>query len=139
MAKSLEDPTDKIRKGLVRHKLDAEIKNLTVNTLVKGGAGGMGEISEYNEINKTRLPSKAYRYVFCILKCSVSFGDQGYIVFEESEPNSVRSNKPLLQSICDENDTASLIVCLAPIEKERNLLKDSINVCKRPEIHFQIC
>ena len=76
---------------------------------------------------------------FCILKCSVSVGDQEYIVFEESEPNSVRSNKPLLQSICDENNTASLIVCLAPIEKERNLLKDSYYVCKRHELQFQIC
>ena len=53
-AKSLEDLTDKIREGLVRHKLHAEIKNLTVNTLVKDGTGGMGEISEHNEIKKTR-------------------------------------------------------------------------------------
>ena len=68
LAKSLEDLTDKIREGLVRHKLDAEIKNLTVNILVKDGADGMGEISEYNEINKTRLPSKAYRYVFLYFK-----------------------------------------------------------------------
>ena len=67
---------------------------------------------------KLGFPPRPTDMFFFYFKCSVSVGDQEYEVFEESEPNSVRSNKPLLQSICDEDNTASLSALLPLRRKE---------------------
>ena len=137
LAKSLEELHNKIREGLVQNNIDPKIQNFEIETVVKDGADGMGDVSEYNIVRNRSLPSKAYRYVYAILKCTVSIDGKESIIFEEHEPNSVRSNRPLLQSVCDENETAALVVCLCPIEKERTLLKQSTMTVKGLKFKFR--
>ena len=52
------------------------------------------------------------------------------ILFEEENPSSVRCNKTIFNSICDENDSSSMAVSLNPLENERDLISSSIiTVC----------
>ena len=119
LAKSLEELQDKIKEGLVQNNTDPKIQDFEIETVVKDGADGIGDVSEYNNVRNRSLPSKAYRSVYAILKCTVSIDGKELIIFEEHEPNSVRSSRPLLQSVCDENETAALVVCIFITEKCR--------------------
>ena len=44
---------------------------------------------------------------------------------KNKNPGSVRTNSNLVEAFCDENQTATMIVCLAPVEKEREHMKNS--------------
>ena len=47
-------------------------------------------------------------------------------IWEEEAPGSVRTNRCLIESICDENQTAAMVVCVAPVEAEREEMSKSI-------------
>eukprot|EP00112_Aurelia_sp_Birch-Aquarium-sp1_P020246 Seg5179.3 transcript_id=Seg5179.3/GoldUCD/mRNA.D3Y31 product="RING finger protein 74" protein_id=Seg5179.3/GoldUCD/D3Y31 len=108
--------------------IDENIKSLQIDTpgiiktIVKDGGDGLGEVSVYKEKADRMLPDKAFRFSFCI----VSYMQGGQNVYEEKNPNSVRLNRPLLESIADENNKASLVACLRPIGLERQYLKGKI-------------
>lgn len=66
------------------------------------------------------LPDKAFRFsFFCIVKIEAEYQGKKYDVFTESLP--VRTNRPLLESILDENNHVSNVVCILPIENEREI------------------
>ena len=44
----------------------------------------------------------------------------------EETPNSLRTNRPFLEAIADENNHSSSCVCLIPIEEERSFLKGKV-------------
>jgi hypothetical protein len=85
----------------------------------------MGDVSVHWEKSETELPNKAFRFAFAIVKvdCVMSNGTQ-INIFEEDKPNSIRTNRPLLEAIADENHHASCIFCMIPIEQERCYLKE---------------
>ena len=120
--------------------IEQNIKGLQMNTphiiktVVKDGGDGLGEVSVYKEKADRMLPDKAFRFSFCI----VSSMHEGQNVYEEKNPNSVRSNRPLLESIADENNKASLVACLRPIEIERQYLKDKIIKVKTGEDQWRM-
>ena len=68
------------------------------------------------------LPDKAFRFSFCIVKIQAEYDGKLFDVFTEPLPNSVRANRPLLESISDENNQVSNVVCILPIENEREIL-----------------
>ncbi|XP_053383828.1 V(D)J recombination-activating protein 1-like [Mercenaria mercenaria] len=47
-------------------------------------------------------------------------------IFEGEKPNSVRTNRPLLEALADGNHHASCIFCMIPTEQERCYLKGKI-------------
>jgi len=49
-------------------------------------------------------------------------------IWEEEAPGSVRTNRCLIESICDENQTAAMVVCVAPVEAEREEMSKSIMI-----------
>ena len=53
------------------------------------------------------------------------------MVYETKNPNSVRTNWPVLECICDENNKASLSLSLLPIERE--FLEDKVIKIKTGE------
>ena len=76
------------------------------------------------------------------MKITVLASEKEHVVFEEEHPNSVRTNRPLLEAICDENDAPSALICITPIEAEREFLTGKImkveceGSIKRFEIDF---
>ena len=46
--------------------------------------------------------------------------------WEEEAPGSVRTNRCLIESICDENQRAAMVVCVVPVEAERKEMSKSI-------------
>lgn len=82
----------------------------------------MGEVFIYKEKDFKMLPDKAFRFSFCIVKIEAEYQGKKYDVFTEPLPNSVRTNRPLLESNSDENNQVSNVVCILPIENEREIL-----------------
>lgn len=56
----------------------------------------------------------------------ISENNEKMLIFEEEKPNSVRTNRPLLEALCEENHQSSTCVCLSQIEYERNFMKNKI-------------
>ena len=124
IAKSVEEITPVILENAGKLKID--LSDAIIETTIKDGSDGLGDVSEYIEKGDLSLPDKAYRYAFAILRSEVVINGHRYILFEEEFPNSVRCNKALLHALGDENDMSSMAVSLSPIEIERNLLSNSI-------------
>ena len=97
---------------------------------IKDGADGLGDVSIYRETADRRLPDKAFRSSFCVFKINLVMDNEEVTVFTEDEPNSVRTNRPYLEAIADENDRPSSVILVQPMEREREYLKDKIMVVK---------
>lgn len=123
IAKTLEELDYKISTGLDKNGFDVNNEDLIIHTIIKDGADGMGDVSIHKEAADRFLPDKAFRFSFAVLQCSVSVADDTVMIFQEPNPNSVRTNRPLLEAIADENNTSSAVICMAEIEKERRYLK----------------
>ncbi|KAK3100740.1 hypothetical protein FSP39_024522 [Pinctada imbricata] len=144
IAKTLEELDPLIQEGLSRNNLDPNDPNILLKTYIKDGADGMGDVSVYWEKSQCALPDKAFRFAFAVIKVTTIMPNGSeLIIFEEEKPNSIRTNRPLLEAIADENHKSSCIFCMYPIEQERNFLKGKIirvNVRKefwrRHEIKF---
>ena len=119
---------DAVAKAL--SELDAELSevpdDITLHVLIKDGGDGLGDVSQYKEKGDRSLSDKAFRYSFCIM--NVKMKDEGEMktVWEEEAPGSVRTNRCLIEAICDENQTAAMVVCVAPIEAEHEETSKSI-------------
>ena len=96
-------------------------------TTIKDGGDGLGSVSVYKEKADRFLPDKALRFSFAVISSEGKANDDtSQTVYECENPNSVRVNRPLLECIADKNNKASSIVCLLPIELEREYLKDKV-------------
>ena len=130
--------------------MESNMKNLGIShqtdtlykVFLKDGCDGMGDVSIYREMGDRGLPDKAFRTSFCIMKIVAKQQEQEITVFEEEFPNSVRTNRPLVEAIADENDSPSALLCILPIECERKFLTGKIlsvecgQTSKRFEIDF---
>ena len=97
------------------------------HTTIKDGGDGLGSVSVYKEKADQFLPDKALRFSFAVVSSTAKTSDNTTkTVYEAENPNSVRVNRPLLKCIADENNKASSIVCLSPIEMEREYLQDKV-------------
>ena len=56
------------------------------------------------------------------MKIQTEYDGKLFDVFTETLPNSVRTNRPLLESISDENNQVLNVVCILPIRNEREIL-----------------
>ncbi|XP_032228625.2 V(D)J recombination-activating protein 1-like [Nematostella vectensis] len=83
----------------------------------------MGDVSVYKETGDRFLHDKAFRHSFAVIKIEALTNGNVIPLFLEDEPNSVRTNRPLLEAIADENNNASSCVCLIPSEEEKEFLK----------------
>nr|AJO68011.1 RAG1L [Branchiostoma belcheri] len=126
VAKTLEELEDEIVNGLKKLGRDPNDPTLVIHTICKDGADGMGDVSVHKEKSDHLLPDKALRFSFCVLRCSVMHKDTEVTIYEDPNPNSVRSNRPVLECIGDENDDGTVAVCVGPIECQRLLMKDKI-------------
>ena len=127
IANTLKELEPKIVSGLKESHIDPNDPKILLITYIKDGADGLGDVAIHKELSDRYLPDKAFRFSFCVFKIEVVIGDSKPIeVFVEEKPNSVRTNRPLLEAICDENNRASSLVCLLPIENERSFMKDKI-------------
>jgi hypothetical protein len=67
----------------------------------------MGDVSVFWEKNDSQLPNKAFRFAFAVVRVTVSLPDGSQkFIFEENKPNLIRTNRPLLEAIADENHHA---------------------------------
>ena len=82
----------------------------------------MGEVSVYKEKDFKMLPDKAFRFSFYIVKIQAEYDGTLFDVFTAPLPNSVRTNRPLLESISEKNNQVSSVVCILPIKNERKIL-----------------
>ena len=86
----------------------------------------MGDVFVYKEKSDRALPDKAFRFSFAVIKVEAVSPSGSCTVFEEPFPNSVKNNKTLLESLADENSKCAMAICMAPIESEREYLKNKI-------------
>ena len=133
IAQSLFEIEPDIEENLKKQKLSEFDK--TLNTVIKDGGDGLGEVSVHKEKGDRYLPEKAFRFSFAIIssKCQLIRSGEKNTVSETKTPNSVRTNWPVLERICDENNKASLSFSLLPIEREREFLKDKVIKIKTGE------
>ena len=82
----------------------------------------MGQVSIHKEKSDSMLLDKAFRFSFCIVKIIAMSDGTCITVYENEKPNSVRTNRPLLEAIADENNKVSNILCTKPIELERKII-----------------
>ena len=124
LAQSLVEIDPNLEKSLQNIKQSPD--DNIINTIVKDGADGLGEVSVHKEKGDRFLPDKAFRFSFALIssKCATATPGEVKTIFETKNPNSVRTNRPLLECICDENSHASIAASLLPIEQEREYLKD---------------
>ena len=118
---------DAVAKAL--SELDAELSevpdDITLHVLIKDGGDGLGDVSQYKEKGDRSLSDKAFTYSFCIMNVKIKDEGEMKTVWEEEAPGSVRTNRCLIEAICDENQTAAMVVCVAPIEAEREEMSKS--------------
>jgi hypothetical protein len=127
LAKTLAELEPDILKGLEENNIDSSDPTLLLKTCVKDGADGLGDVSVYKEVSDRFLPDKAFRFSFCLFKIEASVDNGEFLtIFIESKPNSVKTNRPLFEAICDENNHASSTLCLLGIENERMYMKNKI-------------
>ncbi|NP_001028179.1 recombination activating protein 1-like [Strongylocentrotus purpuratus] len=127
VAKTLEELDENIREGMLKVGLNPDGPSIIIDTTLKDGADGMGEIAVHKMKSDTFLPDKAFRASFVVLKCEVKRDDGTRdLVFEEPKPNSVIVNRPLLEAIGDENSASTSAVLMRKMEKERLILQNSI-------------
>ncbi|XP_072029739.1 V(D)J recombination-activating protein 1-like [Amphiura filiformis] len=130
LAKTLEELNEEIESGLRKAKIDPTDKDVIFRVTVKDGADGMGSVSQYKEKSESLLPDNAFRYSFAIVKIVAESRDKTATVYRSRNPNSVKVNRPLLESIADENSVATISLIMSPIECERQRLANSfMKVC----------
>lgn len=116
VAKSLLELGTEIDRGLENLGIT---NNPLLHVLVKDGGDGLGDVSQYKEKGDRFIEDKAYRYSFCILKITVEQNDELVTVWEDEAPGSVRTNRSLIDAVCDENQTSAMVTSVIPIERER--------------------
>ena len=126
ISKTLEELDPYIVSGLEEANIDPLDPSLLLKTFIKDGADGMGDVSVYWDKSDCELPNKAFRFSFAVVKVCTVLNDEELVIYEEDRPNSVRTNRPLLEAIADENHHSSSIFCMVPIEQERSFLKGKI-------------
>ena len=139
IAKTLEELDDTIESNMKSMGL-THSSSLLYKVFIKDGCDGMGDVSVYRGIGDRVLPDKAFRTSFCILKVQVTIDDTQHTVFEEEYPNSVRTNRPLVEAVGDENDSPSALICILPIEYERKFSTGKIYAvqCRSGMKRFEI-
>ena len=116
IAKSLQELGGEFDKGLDEWGITG---NPLLQVLVKDGGDGLGDVSLYKEKGDRYLEDKAFWYAFCIRNLTVETGNEIITIWEEEAPGSVRTNKTLIGAVCDENQTAAMVACVVPVERER--------------------
>lgn len=114
---------------------------LILTAVIKDGGDGMGDTSIYKERGDRPLPDKAFRYAFCIMEIHVNVADKMFELYSCENPNSVRQNRPLLESIADENNKSAAAICLVPIEFERSSLAGkflTVKVDEKTHRHYTL-
>ena len=126
IAESLKEIEPKFDKKIIKESQSKTDK--TLHTVIKDGADGLGEVSVYKEKGDKFLPDKAFRFSFAVMssRCVSQNSSDKKLLYRAKNPNSVRTNRSLLECIADENNKASVYTTLLPIEKEREFLKDKI-------------
>jgi hypothetical protein len=122
IAKTLEEliEVELIPKLMEKH-IDITPQQL-FKVFIKDGGDGLGDVSIYKEKGDKALPDKALRYSFCVLQ--IELGDK--VIYEDLHPNSVRSNRPLLEALADENDKGSSTLCTSKIIAQREFVANKI-------------
>ena len=127
IAQTLKEIDPVIDLNLKTKKVKQSKTHLNLKTIIKDGGDGLGDVSVYKEKNDRLLPDKAFRFSFAVVSCKCQTDQsEKHSIYETKNPNSVRTNRPLLEAIADENDKDALIACIRPIEMEREYLKDKI-------------
>ncbi|KAK3089575.1 hypothetical protein FSP39_004762 [Pinctada imbricata] len=127
IAKTLHELENDIIAGLQQHNIDPYDPTILLKTYIKDGADGLGDVSVHKEVGDRYLPDKAFRFSFCVYRIEAILGDDEKVtIFVEKRPNSVKTNRPVLEAICDENNHGSSTLCLLPIENERSYMKGKI-------------
>jgi hypothetical protein len=109
LAKTLEELNDEVETGMKENGLDPTDQEVLFRVTVKDGADGMGSVSQYKEVADKNLPDNAFRYTFAITKIVAESDEAGSCeVYNCKNPNSVQTNRPLLESIADENGLATM-------------------------------
>ena len=124
VAQTISELKPDIVRGLSDHNIDMLTADLSFITTIKDGGDGMGEVSIHKEKSDQMLPDKAFRFSFAVVKVEAVTQGEKYVVYENTKPNSVRTNRPLLEALADENNKVSNIVCTTPIEIERTFISD---------------
>ena len=126
IAKTLNELYPIIKAGLEQFGWTPRDTSILFKAFIKDGADGLGDVSVYKEKRDRPLPDKAFRASFCIFRIDALKGDKCVTVFEEEDPNSIRTNRPYSECIADENDRPSAILCSVPMESERKFLKGKV-------------
>lgn len=124
ISKTLEELDPLIAEGLTL--LGMEDKSNIIKTFIKDGGDGMGDVAVHKEKSLRYLPDKALRFSFCIFECQIMVDGEYKTVYRDKAPNSVRTNRPLMEALADENNKASAVICLLPIEMERDDLRGKL-------------
>ncbi|XP_072175824.1 V(D)J recombination-activating protein 1-like [Diadema setosum] len=127
VAKTLEELDKDITEGLAQHGFSLDDPELILQTTIKDGADGMGDISIHKGSSDTYLPDEAFRAAFAVLQSEVVKKDGTRItVFEEQKSNAVHVNRPILEAIGDGNSPSTAAELLRDIEFERNLMQGQV-------------
>jgi hypothetical protein len=127
VAKTLHELECDIITGLEQQNIDSHDPTILLKTYIKDGADGLGDVSVHKELGDRYLPDKAFKFPFCVYKIEALLEDERNItIFVENKPNSVKTNRPLLEAICDENNHGSSTLCLLSRENERSYMKDKV-------------
>ena len=102
LAKTLQELDPIIKAGLGELNLDPG--TTVLKTTVKDG-DGMGDVSVYKETGDRFLPDKAFHHSFAVIKIEVVCNGSKTELFVEETPNSVRTNRPLLNNRRQTTDT----------------------------------
>ena len=100
------------------HFVEACVKDGVQSTL-----GEVTKVTATKEKSERKPLDRMLRFSFCVIQCSVNISDNEHVIYEESEPNSVRKNRPLLEFIGDDNEKAAAKLCVTAIEMERQELQ----------------
>ena len=119
------DELNSVIQVVLQAKHSSKNKDFFIKATVKDGADGLRDVSEYKQKSDTFFPTKAFQYTYDVLKCEAFVGEEKYELFLEESSNSICCNRPLLQAICDENESSSMVLMLCPVETERKLMTDS--------------
>ena len=114
--------TEMVKLNLMQQNIKDQ--DIVIKTNVKDGVDGMEEVAVQKEKEDRRLPDNVPRLSLYVLQCVITLNDKEIIILQKESPNSVKSNRPLLEAIADENTHASTAVCMNPIEREREHVKD---------------
>ncbi|XP_072042074.1 V(D)J recombination-activating protein 1-like [Amphiura filiformis] len=126
LATSLSDLEPQIANGLRALGKDPATFTGTLQVVVKDGGDGMGDVSRKMYMSANKLPDKALRYSFCVLKIyTINQNGEQETVFEETRPNSQLNCRPLLIALADENDYYTFTSLTGTLFMERHHLEHS--------------